>query len=647
MKFDKELLLKHRFWIGIAIAYPLAIVGIALLMTSVSGQINKDRTAIQDHLNKVKKDPGAVANQKGIEVYREFTAKADGKRDIVWGDAYDVQAYLFTWPDAVEKQYEFKDGYHANDVQVLKDLKDVKDAPADSSSVVHGVLRKMSPEGFVIDARDGKTINVHRTPSTKVDGGAVLFSDLRQQVGKVLAVNHQRGKYFNDKLTPDEQRIYGQAYKDQVLPIIDSVNPLGFDERNNIKGVVQLRGWTYDSSGLGLEGKPFIRFLENDWNTRVEISEEAWMAQEDLWLQREIYRLVRATNDMVSKLKKEDQGQAAKAGTARFGNPYFTLDMKLVGDELHVQITNRLKRRQRLDQDFMVRFQDKGAGLPEKIRIAQQPLDPAGTVDQATGTRLDTKLVITPLDKGPTRTGIYDVEQVLTWESAAIRRIDQVVFAQPEAHSHRTFPTPLKAYAGDAGAGGVGVGVGAPPGPGGPPPGTGFGGPPPGLGGRPGGPPGPGIPLRPGGPKGAFGAAAGPRGALPNGFWAERYLNVTPQARQIPVAVSLIVDQDHVDRVLTTFNNSPLRFRTTQVLVNHYPGSVRPVPSSAFGALPGLQPFGGLTPGADAAQDMEANMEMVIYGIVTMYERFPPRPAAAAPAAPAIPTGRPEEKKTP
>ena len=42
------------------------------------------------------------------------------------------------------------------------------------------------------------------------------------------------------------------------------------------------------------------------------------------------------------------------------------------------------------------------------------------------------------------------------------------------------------------------------------------------------------------------------------------------------VAIVLIVDQNQVDRVQTAFNNSKLRFLTTQVLLNHYPKSLKP-----------------------------------------------------------------------
>ena len=41
-----------------------------------------------------------------------------------------------------------------------------------------------------------------------------------------------------------------------------------------------------------------------------------------------------------------------------------------------------------------------------------------------------------------------------------------------------------------------------------------------------------------------------------------------------------------------------------------------------------------------ATDDLEANMELVIYGIVTLYERYPPRPAGASGGAPAGDTAK-------
>ena len=109
-----------------------------------------------------------------------------------------------------------------------------------------------------------------------------------------------------------------------------------------------------------------------------------------------------------------------------------------------------------------------------------------------------------------------------------------------------------------------------------------------------------------------------------------RYVEVTPMvSRRVPVAVALIVDQDHIDYVQQAFNNSKLRFLTTQESFNRFPGSLRPqlpiepmaggadTPNSRNYRPEPVQPTAG-------ADDLEINIEMLIYGIVTLYERYPP-----------------------
>jgi len=173
-----------------------------------------------------------------------------------------------------------------------------------------------------------------------------------------------------------------------------------------------------------------------------------------------------------------------------------------------------------------------------------------------------------------------------------------------------------------------------------------------------------------GGPRPAMGGgigagAGGNQGALEMpSLWSFRYMEVTEQSRRVPVAVVLIVDQDHIDRVLTSFNNSKMRFLPTQVLVNQYLGSMQPPavvdpngppgfpggvgPGPGFGGFGGpgreiMRPpiggfggFGGFggQPGdpGTAVSEPDTNMELVIYGIMTLYQRYP-----AAPPPPALP----------
>jgi hypothetical protein len=99
----------------------------------------------------------------------------------------------------------------------------------------------------------------------------------------------------------------------------------------------------------------------------------------------------------------------------------------------------------------------------------------------------------------------------------------------------------------------------------------------------------------------------------------------------------LICDQDHVDRVLASFANSPFRFVLNQLVMNRYPLTVRPQLSLEKaerlpprpGALPKTATLGG------SEEEAEANVELVLYGTMTLYQRFPPRdlpkPAADQP----------------
>jgi hypothetical protein len=172
--------------------------------------------------------------------------------------------------------------------------------------------------------------------------------------------------------------------------------------------------------------------------------------------------------------------------------------------------------------------------------------------------------------------------------------------------------------------------------------------------------------------------------------------------------VVVVVDQDHIQRVLASFGDSKLRFWTTQVIVNRFPGSLRPnieVPAEggeeqgqtgqnksvtkgrlggdremgmgmgmfpggkmgrggyggpppgmmnmmkgrgSIGPTQGRPPAGGFGPpggyggppsgldsGAVGGEDSDRNVELVIYGIISLYERYPPRPNAdSAPPTP-------------
>lgn len=638
-KFDKEMLLKHRFWIMLGVGVALTLVGILILEFTEA-----DRTLLAKAL-KDGKGTKVTDGPKSIEKYNEYAKFAKGNETTVWKLAYDPQAPLFTWPDQVEKQYDFANGYFANDVKVMKladpNPKNAKDAaknwPADNDFLMHGAFVEQFDDWFTIKNRNGDIIKFFQTDRTRKitgeDGKLQEFVKLRDVAGKkLLAVGYQRGKYFGDYITPKESTVFKEHYIGQIGPLLESIDPL--DDKDN--GVIQLRGWRYQKDKLPHEAKDgkdvrFVRYVSAEWpqGQGTPISKEAWIAQEDLWIQREIYRIIKSANDSVSSFAPQFEGKNDLKNKAYlFRNSYFDVELSLDKDEnLFFKIINRQPRKQSIDLSFRVLLNNTKGHSKEIFKISGDALQPAGTKGK--------DFYSTTFRKGKDeRTGIYSVEQVLSWQTAAIKRLDQISIGSSDAgdvaHSQRTFALGLKAL--DQGGAGGAPQKGAPKGQ---------------PAGMPDKMPKPAPGLKPGG-KDAKNAGKGGRDQF--GLVAERYVEVTEQARRLPVGVVLIVDQEHVDRVLTAFNNSKLRFLETQVLLNQYTGSLQPpvveenanntggpaVPNmpnfprlrpgggGGIGPMPGFQPKN--QSGESGSADLETNMEMVIYGIVTLYQRYPPRP---------------------
>jgi hypothetical protein len=239
-----------------------------------------------------------------------------------------------------------------------------------------------------------------------------------------------------------------------------------------------------------------------------------------------------------------------------------------------------------------------------------------------------------------------------------------------------------KAAAAETEAAGMGTGTGMGGGFG-PPPGMGS---PGSVGGIGIGPSGPGAPTGPGG-----GPAAGASDLAPtyNGLFRKRYISRTDQVRAMPIGLKVIADQAFVQDVLTAVTNCKLRFQTVQTQLVRFRGSLvyttgleaggsfgpgspdgpgpgipgpgvpgpgvpgtgspdgSPTPGGPRGGSPGLPSFPGLPgfpgapgmpgfpgfPGSGAPRSSNEDqvatnlVEVGVYGITTLYEKFePPAP---------------------
>jgi hypothetical protein len=729
-KIDKDLLLKHRFWILVGLSVPCVLIAILLLATSVSGSIAQKRKSLETDLQKI--STAKATKPQDVEDKKVEANLLVSEETKAWGKAYKLQQAIYRWPTSIEEIYHLGDGVFANEIHLLKLPAEKGGWPADSAEqeLIHGTLvvgPSLNEQGFEIVDRDGKKHAFFVTPRLlreglvdEEDGKKVQeYQNLLSKNTKdtLVAVSYQKTRYFNDRLTKNEQFDYKKYYLSQIPAIIRQVDPVHVETENGkpvIAGVVQFgSGWKFDVAAdreyrddgdkkeltetqrdklIPPPNTRFLRFLDKreGWDTTHDISTEAWIAQEDLWIQKEIYRLVRLANDSVSAFTPISRDDAKR--TATYQNPYFEIKLTLKdAKSLDVQITNRLQRRQKVEgMKLRVRFQKRDEAEPEEFYLVTDskyadPLEPRDNPKKVGHTRT----IPVHFTGGKAREGIYSLEQVLTWETAAVKRIDHISIGADDSSdmglSQKNTSIGVKPYrepekkegAADPKSGG---GLGAPGAAGSGAGGVGLSGSGPGAGG------------------GGKGESVLASTRLANGLMLERYLEVTSQFRRIPVAVVLIVDQNHVDRVQTAFNNSSLRFLMSQVLLNHYPKSLKPeLPTekaaesgggggtSAGGGLLGppgssgsgasgaagsnYDPYkgtggkkggstlggpsgtgsgagaslGGSGPGGagagssgnsaslGATDDLEANMELVLYGVVTLYERYPPRgnPAAA------------------
>jgi hypothetical protein len=615
MKFDKETALKHKFWILLLVSLPLSLGAIFFLVTAVSGDINLARKKVEADAKKYKTSPD-IKTPADIQKARHEAEIEKAKEQVVWAQAFEDQEHLFTWPELVEETYNFRSGLFAQKIKVYRGKAEPPPEAAKKDRVMQGVVRES--KGYYIDV-ETKDNQKHRVfESLRVDKNISVEGDDKAkdtQFGYIkkndkVVVEFHRGKYFYEPLTNNELSTYkrndvDKGYLSQIDPLLEQVDPM----TETGEGVVQLKGWFYKKGAAASGDLPskkfgqqkFINYLEQGWTgAQGDISEQAWLAQEDIWVQRELYRLIRLANDYVSKFERVDPEVKAddKTKVQTFRNPYWELGLKWAeGNKLSVKLTNLQHRRQKLDVKFRVVFNEDRPG--EEIPIGGLPLGPSGSED-ASHTETYTFKDTLP------RKGIYGVEQVLTWETAAVKRIDQISVGSlaPDefSHSHRTFAydqIPLKKVDPNA-----------------PPPAVIA------------------VPAAP--PRVARNKQQGPRDnggndLTPFELIRNRYaeLTQTPQllSRRIPVSLALIVDQEHIFRVQRAFSNSKLRFLTTQLLMNRYTSSIRPVlPNldAKLGPLPDPRRRNFAAAPPPPTDELETNVELVIYGIVTLYERFPP-----------------------
>jgi hypothetical protein len=679
---DQKTLIKNRFWIVLGTAASLTLINWLILLITVPSTVSGKQSELQ---KKWEGDVKSVVQYKHVtvvEAARKEAEELDAEGKNLHKILYESQseaATLMTWPKTMMDAFDLKGGKYALKMEIKPPKTDPKSLPPDEDGTkFYGTFSgDVEEDWLTVKGRDGKVVKFFVTSNfpknlTEEGGkGNLEFGSLGQFSGgnsRLVAVTYVAGKYFGEELTPNEIRKFKNTYKEQLNDVLAEIGPLnamqqpvvlfryggnqgsrftgapkgvpggrqgfnqppGLAEQPTEAAEVSGDSWVYRKDRLPPVDNRFFSYVP-EWDDRVlGISDEIWAAQENLWLTREFYRRIKAINEAVARLDHISTDQTSR--WSKFRNFYWELELKPSGNGLLAKLKNLRPYRQAIDSlRFLVKFKEDGPEVmfpPEKEAFLSDALEPDKTFTTPE-----------PIEvPGVALNGISSVKQILTTETAAVKRIDLLLIGSDGrgdiALSHRQAyrslqPFKKKAEAKDDSAGVAGVAAAK---------------------GR--------------GPAGGVDSAISTHGVV-----LDRYLEVGKESRKIPVSLVLIVDPDHLALVQAALIDSQLRYLVTQVLWTRcqltigssagepkvatvptgprdgkggppgFGGRGAPPGYGGRGAPPG---FGGPEgPGAargeagSGATDSQENLELTVFGVVTIYER-PGRPddAAAPPAAP-------------
>ncbi len=599
-KFDKDTLVKHRFWIMLGTTGLLVFICWLVLVFSSSGAAEKKK--YNDTLDSVKKlEQGKPKNQNWIAPWVEYGDKFTKQKDGVWQQGWDTQKDMYTWPSRDKARFD----------KILWYDQDV------------------GPDSIEARKMFGKTLYVEQ------------FKDLEKLVTPVEFNGGDAG--FKVIMGPSSKGGSGGPMPGGPMP----GGPPG-----GKKGGMGPEGGSFPGSFGGSGSSSSNASFESvfaGYEQTPPTMEEIWLAQEDLWVKRELLKIVHAALDEYATFKPveiskdEPMPEGNYQSRHRFRNPSWeiTLLIEKVKEKgamvssisPHSTIKNIAASRRtqlvangRTGKGLKFLLTQNGAEVP--MVIEGEPVPYGGSVEFKKATSVDSIDFTNP----------FGVKQVLEWATSPIRRIDDLRTAK---NSHRLaakaltfnpqlYKEPEKVDVPDT---------------------------------KPEMPTGPGMPNMANAPANMATAAAG-TGSTPLGFERERYILVNDQCRHLPVALVLEVDQAAVNDVLIAVSNSPLKIQVAQVQLLHVHDSGPPIaggdtvtsgpgPGPGRGGsqegiagggkstggpkLPGGIPGGpggppsGMFPGArggpsatglteEASEDNNL-FELTVYGVAILYER--------------------------
>jgi hypothetical protein len=402
--------------------------------------------------------------------------------------------------------------------------------------------------------------------------------------------------HFGDYIGSEERNSYARKYYNTQIPADGSV----FTEI--IKPVEFRDGW-----------QRVIRTHQWDPDNKPATVEELWLAQEDLWVQRDLLYIVRDALGYVGNLWPVPASEpivGLAGGAALAYDPDFVQPLEAAQaaakdapkDALFYQVYRGANWEVALviekkgdvpvisTKSTIKNINTMRRTLPT-AHVRFQPFHANERGENETGDlvftaqveRLGWNEVANVKEEVPFK--LFNTERPVRlredfdWQSSPIKRIDQILMGAP-ALSSRMVGNALKAktISNDK----------------------------------------PGTTPAPSAPATTTTTGTGEKQQAPaetaatnNGLDRLRYIDYSQQVRRIPVALTLIVDEAHVQDVLTAVANSRLNVQIMQSRYQH---------------VSGIQPAS-----AGRSADEDPNLvELRVYGIASLYERFDvPQQAAA------------------
>jgi len=617
-KMDKEALQKNKFWIGLGAFVLLWLVGLLTLQMSAGSMAEAKKKEYETAKTGIEGWTGKAKNKANyLPPWEEYGKTYRDHKNTIWQEAWDAQKHILKWPTGGDYAANWNKAASFDDWK-----KKMEDMTGGYSTTVCNEYRG---EYYV-----QKTKEVYKPTA--------LFPQLIEEEQKA----DPRYVYQLEKhMAPIEFKGGRAGFETIMAPATGAVSggvaggPGGVGP-GSVGGPRLGVGGPGSSSGPGGPGGAAAGGSITALWAKDPTVEEIWLAQEDYSVKYELLQVARRTVESVAKLTRDEEitkgkplpEKAIKALGFRNSRWEIVLYLEREGNKDYISKKSTIKNlsprvlllsNPRTRGPLVFELRQGNARYP--LRLKGEPLASQGQVEIGEQFTVASVSLDQPVE----------MAQVFDWSTSPVRRIDDLRLGY---NSHRTSNLPLIAskhfpepeVPADPAAAGPGETPGSNPGSASTPP----------LGGR-----GEGL--------GGAGGGTVVTTAI-NGLVKNRYVHVTGQARSMPIGLTVVVDQTHIHDFLAELANCHLRFQITQVQVRHVrdvasimEAATAPGTGTGSGTGPGDEVSGGRPPGPGtpgmpgpgtpgvpgtpggpvAGNPLDPNLvELTVYGIATLYEKF-------------------------